>query len=254
MSDVVLEAQHIAINFGGLKAVNDFNLTLRQGELVGLIGPNGAGKTTVFNILTGVYKATEGDYFVNGEKISDPTTFKLVRKGLVRTFQNIRLFNKMSVLENILCAENFNMSYSKLEGIFRLPKYWSEEKAARERAMELLSIFKLDQYANLDAESLPYGKQRQLEIVRALASSPNILLLDEPAAGMNERETKELMESIAFIREKFNLAIFLIEHDMDLVLGICEKLIVLNHGEILAQGDPKDVIQNPAVIEAYLGG
>ncbi|MCI5839559.1 MAG: ABC transporter ATP-binding protein [Peptoniphilaceae bacterium] len=254
MTEKVLEAKNISINFGGLKAVNDFNLELHQGELIGLIGPNGAGKSTVFNILTGVYKASDGEYFVNGKKIENPSTYKLVRSGLARTFQNIRLFNKMSVLENILSAENSNMSYNVLQGTFRFPKFWKEEMDATKRALDLLSIFDLQDYASLDAESLPYGKQRQLEIVRALASKPNILLLDEPAAGMNENETKELMKSIEYIRKKFNLAILLIEHDMDLVLGISEKLIVLNHGEILASGEPKEVIRNPKVVEAYLGG
>ena len=250
---VVLSAKNISITFGALKAVTDFNLEIKENELVGLIGPNGAGKTTVFNIITGVYSPTSGEYYFYGEPVTKTPTYKLVKKGLARTFQNIRLFKYMSVLDNVLVANNFNMKYGILSGIFRFPNYWREEKEAKEKAMELLKIFDLDQYADTAAGNLPYGKQRKLEIARAMATNPNLLLLDEPAAGMNPTETEELMNTIRLIRDKFNIAILLIEHDMKLVLGICERLVVLDHGTTIAAGDPIEVINTPAVVTAYLG-
>ena len=253
MSNPILNAKDISITFGALKAVTDFNLEIKENELVGLIGPNGAGKTTVFNILTGVYSPTSGEYKFNGEVINKMPTFKLVKKGLARTFQNIRLFKYLSVLQNVLVANNFNMKYGILAGMFRTPKYWREEKEAEKKAMDLLKIFGLEEYAHTAAGNLPYGKQRKLEIARAMATNPKVLLLDEPAAGMNPTETEELMNTIRLIRDKFNIAILLIEHDMKLVLGICERLVVLDHGNIIASGDPKKVVNDPAVVTAYLG-
>lgn len=250
---LILNAKDISITFGALKAVSNFNLEIKENELVGLIGPNGAGKTTVFNILTGVYTATSGEYYFNGELMSKTPTFKLVKKGLARTFQNIRLFKYMSVLDNVLVANNFNMKYGIFTGIFRFPKFWREEKEAKEKAMNLLKIFDLDKYADTAAGNLPYGKQRKLEIARAMATNPKLLLLDEPAAGMNPTETEELMNTIRLIRDRFNIAILLIEHDMKLVLGICERLVVLDHGTTIAAGDPIKVINDPAVVTAYLG-
>ena len=253
MANRILHAKDINITFGALRAVSDFNLELREKELVGLIGPNGAGKTTVFNILTGVYSATSGTYTFNGEEVKKTPTHKLVRKGLARTFQNIRLFKYMSVLDNVLVANNFNMKYGVLTGTFRLPKFWLEERKAKKKAMKLLRIFDLDKYADAPAGSLPYGQQRKLEIARAMATNPKVLLLDEPAAGMNPTETEELMKTIKLIRDKFGIAILLIEHDMKLVLGIRERLIVLDHGTIIASGDPQKVVNDPAVVTAYLG-
>lgn len=253
MSNRILHAKDINITFGALRAVSDFNLELREKELVGLIGPNGAGKTTVFNILTGVYSATSGTYTFNGIEVKKTPTYKLVRRGLARTFQNIRLFKNMSVLDNVLVANNFNMKYGVLTGIFRLPKFWLEERRAKKKALKLLRIFDLDKYADTPAGSLPYGQQRKLEIARAMATNPKVLLLDEPAAGMNPTETEELMKTIKLIRDKFGIAILLIEHDMKLVLGICERLIVLDHGTIIASGDPQKVVNDPAVVTAYLG-
>jgi len=253
MSNPILETRNICVSFAGLKAVTDFNISIKEKELVGLIGPNGAGKTTTFNILTGVYAPTEGEYIFNGEKIVEAETYKLVQKGLARTFQNIRLFKHLTVVENVLIAENFNMKYGFLTGTSRLPKYWKEEKEARDKALDLLEIFGLRDYANYKAGSLPYGEQRKLEIARAMATDPKLLLLDEPAAGMNPNETEELMETIKLIRNKFGIAILLIEHDMNLVLGICERLIVLDHGSIIAEGDPLEVVNSKEVITAYLG-
>lgn len=253
MANRILHAQDINITFGALRAVSDFNLELREKELVGLIGPNGAGKTTVFNILTGVYSATSGTYTFNGEIVKKTPTYKLVKKGLARTFQNIRLFKYMSVLDNVLVANNFNMKYGIFTGTFRLPKFWLEERKAKKKALNLLRIFDLDKYADAPAGSLPYGQQRKLEIARAMATNPKVLLLDEPAAGMNPTETEELMKTIKLIRDKFGIAILLIEHDMKLVLGICERLIVLDHGTIIASGDPQEVVNDPAVVTAYLG-
>ena len=249
----LLVAKNISISFGALKAVDKFNLEIKSGELIGLIGPNGAGKTTIFNILTGVYNASSGEYTLDGENVIKTSTSVLVKKGLARTFQNIRLFKYLSVLDNVVAAYNFRMKYGILSGMLRFPNFWREEKEAKEKAMALLKIFDLDKYANMHAGNLPYGEQRKLEIARAMATEPKILLLDEPAAGMNPKETEDLMNTIKLIRDKFGIAVLLIEHDMKLVLGICERLVVLNYGQILASGDPKEVINNPQVVEAYLG-
>ena len=246
-------AKDISIRFGALKAGDNFNLEINSGELIGLIGPNGAGKTTVFNILTGVYNASSGEYTLDGENVIKTSTSALVKKGLARTFQNIRLFKYLSVLDNVVAAYNFRMKYGILSGMLRFPNFWREEKEAKEKAMALLKIFDLDKYAEMHAGNLPYGEQRKLEIARAMATEPKILLLDEPAAGMNPKETEDLMNTIKLIRDKFGIAVLLIEHDMKLVLGICERLVVLNYGQILASGDPKEVINNPQVVEAYLG-
>ena len=249
----LLVAKNISISFGALKAVDNFNLEINSGELIGLIGPNGAGKTTVFNILTGVYNASSGEYTLDGENVIKTSTSALVKKGLARTFQNIRLFKYLSVLDNVVAAYNFRMKYGILSGMLRFPSYWKEEKEAKEKAKALLKIFDLDKYANMHAGNLPYGEQRKLEIARAMATEPKILLLDEPAAGMNPKETEDLMNTIKLIRDKFGIAVLLIEHDMKLVLGICERLVVLNYGQILASGKPTEVINNPQVVEAYLG-
>ena len=249
----LLVAKDISISFGALKAVDSFNLEINSGELIGLIGPNGAGKTTVFNILTGVYNASSGEYTLDGENVIKTSTSTLVKKGLARTFQNIRLFKYLSVLDNVVAAYNFRMKYGILSGMLGLPSYWREEREAKRKAMALLKIFDLDKYANIHAGNLPYGEQRKLEIARAMATEPKILLLDEPAAGMNPKETEDLMNTIKLIRDKFGIAVLLIEHDMKLVLGICERLVVLNYGQILASGDPQEVINNPKVVEAYLG-
>ena len=249
----LLVAKNISISFGALKAVDKFNLEIKSGELIGLIGPNGAGKTTVFNILTGVYNASSGEYTLDGENVIKTSTSALVKKGLARTFQNIRLFKYLSVLDNVVAAYNFRMKYGILSGMLRFPNFWREEKEAKEKAMTLLKIFDLDKYAGMHAGNLPYGEQRKLEIARAMATEPKILLLDEPAAGMNPKETEDLMNTIKLIRDKFGIAVLLIEHDMKLVLGICERLVVLNYGKILASGKPNDVINNPQVVEAYLG-
>lgn len=253
MSKSILTTKDISITFGGLKAVTDFNLDLKSDELLGLIGPNGAGKTTVFNILTGVYKPTSGEYMFNGRKINGEKPHKLVQYGMARTFQNIRLFSNMSVLDNVIVANNFNMKYGYLTGALRLPRYWKEEKEAKKEALELLEIFDLAKYANYTAGNMPYGRQRKLEIARALSTGAKVLFLDEPAAGMNPKETEELMDTIKLIKEKFNIAIVLIEHDMKLVLGICERLIVLDRGHIIAEGDPIEVVNRKEVITAYLG-
>ena len=249
----LLVAKDISISFEALKAVDSFNLEINSGELIGLIGPNGAGKTTVFNILTGVYNASSGEYTLDGENVIRTSTSALVKKGLARTFQNIRLFKYLSVLDNVVAAYNFRMKYGILSGMLRFPNFWREEKEAKEKAMALLKIFDLDKYAGMHAGNLPYGEQRKLEIARAMATEPKILLLDEPAAGMNPKETEDLMNTIKLIRDKFGIAVLLIEHNMKLVLGICERLVVLNYGQILASGDPKEVINNPQVVEAYLG-
>lgn len=249
----ILEMKGVGINFGGLKAVDDFSINLGKNELVGLIGPNGAGKTTVFNIITGVYNHTEGSYVLNGDEVKNVKTSALVKRGLARTFQNIRLFNDMSVLENVMIGMNFKMSYRPLTAMLRLKKYWKQENKAREEAYELLKLFNLEKFAFTKAGNLPYGRQRKLEIARAMATKPVILLLDEPAAGMNPTETEELMETIRFIKEKFGICILLIEHDMKLVMGICERVIVLDHGKILAKGEPQEVVHNKDVIRAYLG-
>lgn len=252
-SEVLLDVQSAGIQFGGLKAVSGFNMKINKGELVGLIGPNGAGKTTSFNLLTGVYAPTEGEIFFDGKKINGLPPFKVTRLGMSRTFQNIRLFNELSVLDNVKVAYHTLANDSVLSSVMRLPSYFKNELEMENKAMEFLKIFELEKYKDETAKNLPYGKQRRLEIARALAANPHLLLLDEPAAGMNPFETKELMELIAFIRKKFGLTILLIEHDMNLVMGICERIYVLDHGVLLAEGTPEEIRNNPKVIEAYLG-
>ena len=249
----VLECINLGITFGGLKAVQDFNLGIGQTEIAGLIGPNGAGKTTVINLLTKVYQPTTGSILLNGQDIQSMDTAHVNRAGIARTFQNIRLFSNLTVEENVKVAMNNQMHYNMISSLFRLPSYWREEKEAHEKALELLSIFNMENEANVKAGSLPYGAQRRLEIVRALATKPRLLLLDEPAAGMNPSETSELMENIRKIRDTFQIAVMLIEHDMNLVMNICEGICVLNFGKVIAKGTPKEIQANPAVIEAYLG-
>lgn len=249
----VLECSHLGITFGGLVAVDDFNLTVGATEIAGLIGPNGAGKTTVFNLLTKVYQPTTGTILLDGKNTDGMNTVKVNKAGIARTFQNIRLFDNLTVEENVKIGLHNQMKYSTVSGILRLPSYWKMEKEAHERAIELLSIFDMQGLADHKAGSLPYGAQRRLEIVRALATNPKILLLDEPAAGMNPSETAELMENIRKIRDTFQIAILLIEHDMNLVMGICEGIAVLNFGRIIAKGTPEEIQANPVVIEAYLG-
>ena len=249
----LLEVKNLGISFGGLRAVNAFDIEIEKGQLYGLIGPNGAGKTTIFNLLTGVYKPDEGIIKLDGENITGKKAIDINKAGIARTFQNIRLFKDMSVKDNVKVGLHNHHPYSTLEGILRLPRYFKVEKEMDERAMELLKVFDLDQEADLLASNLPYGKQRKLEIARALATDPKLLLLDEPAAGMNPNETKELMDTIRFVRDKFDMTILLIEHDMKLVSGICEKLTVLNFGEVLKQGDTSTVLNDPQVITAYLG-
>lgn len=249
----LLEVDNLGISFGGLRAVNEFHMQIEKGCLYGLIGPNGAGKTTVFNLLTGVYKPDSGIIKLDGENIVGKKTIDINKAGIARTFQNIRLFKDLSVLDNVKVGLHNHHKYTTLEGILRLPKYFKVEKEMDERAMELLEVFGLKEEAATLASNLPYGKQRKLEIARALATEPKLLLLDEPAAGMNPNETKELMDTIGFVRDKFEMTILLIEHDMKLVSGICEKLTVLNFGEVLAQGNTSDVLNDPEVIKAYLG-
>ena len=249
----VLEAKHLGIDFGGLTAVDDFNLTVGRTEIAGLIGPNGAGKTTVFNLLTKVYQPTRGTILLDGKETSGMNTVQVNKAGIARTFQNIRLFDQLTVEENVKVGLHNNMKGGMVSDIFRLPRYWKSEKLAHERAMELLSIFDMEHLKDYKAGSLPYGAQRRLEIVRALATNPCLLLLDEPAAGMNPSETAELMENIRKIRDTFHIAVMLIEHDMNLVMGICEGIAVLNYGKIIAKGTPEEIQANPQVIEAYLG-
>ena len=249
----VLEARHLGIEFGGLKAVEDFNLTIGKTEIAGLIGPNGAGKTTVFNLLTKVYQPTTGTVLINGKDTAGMNTIQANRLGIARTFQNIRLFNNMTVEENVRIGLHNQVKYGMITGIFRLPNYWKKEKAQHEKSLDLLSIFNMQDMANVKAGSLPYGAQRRLEIVRALATNPSLLLLDEPAAGMNPHETEELMHNIIKIRDEFHIAVMLIEHDMNLVMGICEGICVLNYGKVIAKGTAAEIQQNPVVIEAYLG-
>nr|WP_297704415.1 ABC transporter ATP-binding protein [uncultured Butyrivibrio sp.] len=249
----LLEVNNLCISFGGLRAVDDFNLKIEKGELYGLIGPNGAGKTTVFNLLTGVYKPGEGIIRLDGEDITRKSTTQINHAGVARTFQNIRLFKGMSVLDNVKVGLNERFKYSFLEGILHVGKYRSVEKEMDEEALKLLKVFDLDKEKDTLASNLPYGKQRKLEIARAMATNPKLLLLDEPAAGMNPNETKELMDTIALVRREFDMTILLIEHDMKLVSGICEKLTVLNFGRVLCQGETKEVLTNPEVIKAYLG-
>lgn len=249
----LLEVKNLGIQFGGLRAVDDFSMQIEAGELYGLIGPNGAGKTTVFNMLTGVYKPTEGKIFLDGKNIVGKKQIEINRMGIARTFQNIRLFRQMTVLDNVKVGLHNQIKYSTLSGVLKLPSYFKKEREMDDRAMELLSVFGLQDDAELLSSNLPYGKQRKLEIARALATNPKLLLLDEPAAGMNPNETSELMDTIRFVRDEFHMTILLIEHDMHLVSGICEKLTVLNFGKILASGDTAEVLKNPEVITAYLG-
>ena len=249
----MLDVKNLGISFGGLKAVDNFNLTIEKGELYGLIGPNGAGKTTVFNLLTGVYKPDMGSIHLDGKNITGRKTIEINQDGIARTFQNIRLFKELSVLDNVKAGLHNHHPYSTIEGIFRLPRYYKVEREMNDRAMELLKVFDLDGERDYKASNLPYGKQRKLEIARALATDPKLLLLDEPAAGMNPNETAELMETIRFVREEFDMTILLIEHDMKLVSGICEKLTVLNFGQVLTQGETSAVLNDKRVITAYLG-
>jgi branched-chain amino acid transport system ATP-binding protein len=249
----LLKVENVSIQFGGLKAVSDVNLELNKGELAGLIGPNGAGKTTFFNLLTGVYVPTEGSIVLDGEKLNGLAPYQITRKGISRTFQNIRLFGELSVLDNVKVAYHSLAKHSIFSSILRLPAHFSGEREMEEKAIEFLKIFKLEGFIHEKAKNLPYGQQRRLEIARALAAHPKLLLLDEPAAGMNTRETHELMNLIAFIREKFDLTVLLIEHDMPLVMGICERIYVLDHGQLIAQGTPAEIRNNSKVIEAYLG-
>lgn len=249
----MLDVKNLGISFGGLKAVDNFSVTIEKGELYGLIGPNGAGKTTVFNLLTGVYKPDMGSIHLDGKNITGRKTIEINQDGIARTFQNIRLFKELSVLDNVKAGLHNHHSYSTIEGIFRLPRYYKVEREMNDRAMELLKVFDLDGERDYKASNLPYGKQRKLEIARALATDPKLLLLDEPAAGMNPNETAELMETIRFVREEFDMTILLIEHDMKLVSGICEKLTVLNFGQVLTQGETSAVLNDKRVITAYLG-
>jgi branched-chain amino acid transport system ATP-binding protein len=253
----VLKLENISIFFGGLKAVSNFNLQLKEGELVGLIGPNGAGKTTIFNMITGVYTPSEGDIYLRQKndmkKVTGLKPYQITRQGMARTFQNIRLFKDLSVLDNVRIAHHFNVKYNAWQCVFRTSGFYKEEAEILEKALKLLKLFGIDQKCEELAKNLPYGEQRKLEIARALATNPQLLLLDEPAAGMNPQETMDLMQLIEFIREEFNLTILLIEHDMNLVMGICERIVVLDYGQIIAEGDPEAIKHNPRVIKAYLG-
>ena len=249
----MLEVKNIGISFGGLKAVDNFSLELQENELSGLIGPNGAGKTTIFNLLTGVYRPDNGSIRLDGKELTGKSIIEINQAGIARTFQNIRLFSNLSVLDNVKAGLHNHHSYSTFEGIFRLPRYRAQEKEMNRRAEELLSVFHLEQMAEVKAKNLPYGSQRKLEIACALATEPKLLLLDEPAAGMNPNETAELMETIQLVRKRFHMTILLIEHDMKLVSGICERLTVLNFGKLLKQGDTQEVLHDPEVVKAYLG-
>ena len=249
----LLEVKNLSISFGGLKAVDNFHVEIEKGQLYGLIGPNGAGKTTIFNLLTGVYKPNAGSIVLDDTNITGKSTIEINQAGIARTFQNHRLFKDMSVLDNVKAGLHNHHKYSTVEGIFRLPRYYKIEKEMDEEAMSLLKVFDLDKECDFKASNLPYGKQRKLEIARALATEPKLLLLDEPAAGMNPNETAELMETIRFVRDNFDMTVLLIEHDMKLVSGICEKLTVLNFGQVLREGATSDVLHDPEVIKAYLG-
>ena len=249
----LLDVKNLGISFGGLRAVDKFELKIEKGQLYGLIGPNGAGKTTVFNLLTGVYKPDDGKVELDGKNITGAKTIDINKAGIARTFQNIRLFKELSVLDHVKVGIHNQYHYSTIEGILRLPRYFKVEKEMNEKAMELLKVFDLDKEADFLASNLPYGKQRKLEIARALATNPKLLLLDEPAAGMNPNETKELMETIRFVRDKFDMTVLLIEHDMNLVTGICDNVTVLNFGTTLAEGKTEDVLADPEVVRAYLG-
>ena len=249
----ILDVRELGIDFGGLTAVDGFNLMIGRNEITGLIGPNGAGKTTVFNLLTNVYQPTRGSILIDGMPTAGKKTYQVNRMGVARTFQNIRLFKELSVIDNIKVGLHESMKYNLASSLLRMPNYWKEEKQCTERALELLDIFHMADLANAQAGSLPYGAQRRLEIMRALATGPKLLLLDEPAAGMNPSETTELMHQIRRIRDAFHVAIFLIEHDMNLVMNVCEAIAVVNYGRIIAKGTPEEIQANPAVIEAYLG-
>ncbi len=249
----ILNINNLGISFGGLKAVDGLNMKIEKGQLYGLIGPNGAGKTTVFNLLTGVYQPTAGTFYFDGREVKNANPVKINKLGIARTFQNIRLFSQMSVLDNVLAGFHDSINYSFFESITHFGRFNKTEKEYYEKSLELLRVFDMEQEKNYLACNLPYGKQRKLEIARALATNPKLLLLDEPAAGMNPNETAELMETIKFVRDKFDMTILLIEHDMKLVSGICEELTVLNFGTVLAQGKTKEVLNNPKVITAYLG-
>ncbi|NLF28705.1 MAG: ABC transporter ATP-binding protein [Clostridiales bacterium] len=249
----VLDIHNLGISFGGLQAVDEFNLAVESGEIVGLIGPNGAGKTTIFNLLTNVYKPSRGSIRLTDELTLGKSTHAIAQSGIARTFQNIRLFKDMSVIDNVKVALHNGMRYTIAESFFRMPRFWREERKARKTALELLDVFDMRDMADQPAGSLPYGAQRRLEIVRALATNPKVLLLDEPAAGMNPSETQELLPTLKDIRDRFGVAIILIEHDMSLVMKICERILVLNYGLIIAEGTPEEIKNNPVVIEAYLG-
>ena len=254
MSEYILETKNLGISFGGLKAVQDVNLKIKKNEIYGLIGPNGAGKTTVFNMLTGVYQPTTGTFFLNGEELKGQSQETINKKGIARTFQNIRLFNKLTVIENVMVGLSNQINCGIVSSILRLPKYRRTEKEFYNRALELLKVFHLEEYKDYLAQNLPYGKQRKLEIARAMATNPKLLLLDEPAAGMNPHETAELMDIIRKIRDDFDMTILLIEHDMKFVSGLCDELTVLNFGTVLAQGEPSVALNDPEVVKAYIGG
>lgn len=253
MSDFILQVKDLGIDFGGLTAVNDFDLKIGKNEIYGLIGPNGAGKTTVFNMLTKVYQPTRGTIIFDGQDTKNMTTIDVSKAGIARTFQNIRLFQELSVIDNVKVGMHNELSYFTIAGILKTKKYREQEKRVHDKALELLKIFNLESFADIKSKNLPYGAQRKLEIVRALATNPKLLLLDEPAAGMNPTETEELMQIIRLLRDKFNIAVLLIEHDMKLVMGVCERITVLNFGQVLMEGTPSQVQNDPEVIKAYIG-